>query len=215
MLVERLYMYSFKPVYLIFDQFEEIFTLGEPEEQREFFQFLADIHASTLQIKIVLSLREEYLAYFSDFEHIVPYIFYHRMRVEKMQFQALHEVISGTLQANHIDFQAEVPERIIQNLSTAKRQGVDLPYLQVYLDKLYQHSYQNSGAAKPSFTLALVEEVGKLQDIMEDFVSNQIIEIENKTYNQELAWQVLKTLITSEGTKKPVNFQEILEALEE
>ena len=70
--IQVLYLYNFIPIYLIFDQFEEIFIFGSEAEQLEFFDFLHRILKSQLPVKILLSMREEYLAYLSSFEKQVP-----------------------------------------------------------------------------------------------------------------------------------------------
>ena len=63
-LLDTLYLFTFKPIYLVFDQFEEIFTLGThcrtggvfPRTLRMLQR--ADAH----KVKIVLVMREEYFA---------------------------------------------------------------------------------------------------------------------------------------------------------
>ncbi len=56
-----IYRKHFKPVYLIFDQFEELYVLGSKEEQRNFIQNVKEILKAEQPVKIIIAIREEYL----------------------------------------------------------------------------------------------------------------------------------------------------------
>ena len=66
--IRSLYLDHLRPVYLIFDQFEELFILGSKDEQQQFFATVAAILASDVSCKIIISLREEYLGSLYPFE---------------------------------------------------------------------------------------------------------------------------------------------------
>ena len=93
--IQSLYLDFFKPIYLIFDQFEELFILGTPGEQKEFFETIAGLLNSAnggghqrVSCKIIFAMREEYIAWLYDFEKIVPGLFDFRIRVEPMPGRA-------------------------------------------------------------------------------------------------------------------------------
>ncbi|NJS15786.1 MAG: ATP-binding protein [Sphingopyxis sp.] len=46
--VQSLYLDYLRPVYLIFDQFEELFIMGSADEQRRFFETVAAVLTSTI-----------------------------------------------------------------------------------------------------------------------------------------------------------------------
>ncbi|MEL7341414.1 MAG: hypothetical protein AAGM67_13115, partial [Bacteroidota bacterium] len=212
--LQMLYLYNFIPVYLIFDQFEELFIFGDQEEQRAFFHFVERILSSDLPVKILLSMREEYIAFLSDFERQVPSLFEHRIRVEKMVRVNLTEVIEGTAQA--YDIALLEPERtvdaIIDNLSDKK--GVDLTNLQVYLDRLYRNDLKrNPDAPQRSFDPDLVADVGELKDVLGDFLDEQTALLESEIGKEQVPIDVLFSLVTDDGTKraqKPANITEAL-----
>ena len=52
----------YRPVYLIFDQFEELFILGTKDEQLKCIANIKAILDTHLQCKIILIMREEYIA---------------------------------------------------------------------------------------------------------------------------------------------------------
>jgi AAA+ ATPase superfamily predicted ATPase len=59
--IKSVYQKSFRPVYLIFDQFEELFILGSKAEQELFLKTVQDILQSEQPVKLIFSIREEYL----------------------------------------------------------------------------------------------------------------------------------------------------------
>lgn len=141
--VESIFLDYFKPVFLIFDQFEELFIsgMGRPAEREEFIRQIAELVQADLKCKIIFVMREEYLAKLYEFEKVIPELFNFRLRVEPMKYADAYQVIERTCQ--HFDIDIDEPERaieqIINNISEGKS-GVQLSYLQIYLDKLYQNA---------------------------------------------------------------------------
>jgi AAA+ ATPase superfamily predicted ATPase len=139
--VESLFLDYFKPIYLIFDQFEELYILGDEKERAHFIQQIAELVESDLNCKIIIVMREEYIAQLYDFEKQVPQLFEKRLRVEPMNFTNVATVIKGTTSQFNIllEDQEDTIQRIIENISDQKS-GVQLSYLQVYLDRLYREA---------------------------------------------------------------------------
>ncbi|MBC6950453.1 ATP-binding protein, partial [candidate division KSB1 bacterium] len=170
--IQSLYLDHLRPIYLIFDQFEEIFILGSPEEQQTFIRTIAALLKSDLACKIIIVMREEYIAMLYNFEKAVPSLFNKRFRVEPMNLQNVQQVITGTTAAFGLQFEAgeATVQQIIDNLSDG-RAGVQLSYLQVYLDKLYRKAAaeQNGGVGGSQtpivFTERLVRQTGALGDV--------------------------------------------------
>ncbi|MEM6347598.1 MAG: hypothetical protein AAF927_27170 [Bacteroidota bacterium] len=201
--LQMLYLYNFIPVYLIFDQFEELFIFGGEEEQRDFFHFVERILKSDLPVKILLSMREEYIAFLSDFERQVPSLFEHRIRVEKMVRTNLTEVIEGTAKAYGIGLlePEKTADAIIDNINDKK--GVDLTNLQVYLDRLYRTDRQrNPEAPMVQFDPELVKQVGELKDVLGDFLDEQLGILEGELGKEQIPLDVLFSLVTDDGTKR-------------
>lgn len=131
-LIRELFNLSYVPIYLILDQFEEIFTLGDRKEQDAFFETLGslDLFSEDLFCKILLVSREEYIAHFYRYESSLPFLFENRFRVEKMREEQLLSVVNGTLTApyeGYPRFEVEVgtPKQILDNVAD-KRGEVDL-----------------------------------------------------------------------------------------
>lgn len=219
--VKSLYLDYFKPVYLIFDQFEELFIIGTKEEQIQFFDEIRELLDEGLQCKIVISMREEYIAYLSDYEMVIPALFDNRQRIEKMSTLQVQEVINGTMDAFNIKMnpQQEVVDLIIQKLRDPK-QGIELSSLQVYLDSVYRKAIETKTTPddKLIFTPDLIKKTGKFEDVLSGFLEEQIIIIENELIAKGskvigIPKLVLFSLVTEEGTKKAMETQELHQQL--
>lgn len=222
-LVRELYMVYYRPVYLIFDQFEELYIMGSKEEQEQFHKTISNLLQSGLQCKILIIIREEYLAYLSEFEKMVPPLYDNRLRIEKMNDKNLVRVITGTLRWGGI--QLKEPKRtvsaILHNLRD-KREGIDLTNLQVYLDRLFNKDVERQGGGNPDqiiFDPALVDMVGEMENVLSDFIDNEMSQIEGGLRNQGvnkpegIPLEVLYTLVTEDGTKRNMNVSQILDNL--
>lgn len=220
--VHSIYLDYFKPIYLIFDQFEEIFILGEEEEQQIFFEELSKLLASNTHCKVIISMREEYIAHLSDYEYIIPSLFDNRLRVEQMSTKNLREVIIGTAEAFDIEIKnsVETADLIIQNLRD-KRHGIDLANLQVYLDRLYQLDLERRGEDKRPirFDKELVEKTGELEDVLSHFLDEQLRKVEAELEEQlnvrqkGIPLDVLFALVTDNGTKKVLEIESLKQGL--
>ncbi len=238
-LLEALYNKYFKPIYLIFDQLEELYTQGTAAEQTAFYVRLKTVLASGLQVKIILSIREEWIASLNQLERVLPTLFENRLRVERMNDYNIGKVIAGTIRtAEKVEIIDNV--RIIQpvkitlvepvktvmlimeNLRDA-REGIDLTNLQVYIDRLYRRDLARQGLQDWSdvatFDPELVANVGEMKAVLSDFIDETIDEIEYglkllglRNY-RGIPLEILFTLVTTDGTKQSRTPASILDAL--
>ena len=238
--VDLLFLDYFKPIYLIFDQFEELFIFGEKPEQEQFYQTLKKLlNTEGLHVKVIISIREEWIAYLNDFEKIIPYLFDNRLRVEKMSHDNLCHVIEGTLTHAKIDINPldETIELILNNIHD-KKSGIELTNLQVYLDRVYRVASDSSepitsdlsepvsadlSANKHAiFTPSVVNQVGAMDNVLSDFLDEEMSHIETRLTTERnikqakgLPMEILFALVSNDGTKKPSLIDEIVENLPE
>jgi hypothetical protein len=103
---------------VIFDQFEEIFTL-RPElidQRREFFEQLGDCLATHPQLSLLLSMREDYLADLEEYSALLPDRLRARMRLERLgEASALEAIREPAAQAG-LPFAAGTAEELVDNL---------------------------------------------------------------------------------------------------
>jgi len=136
-MVQSIYLDHFKPLFLVFDQFEELYILGNEEERTLFINTISELLELDIPLKIIFSMREEYIARLYDFEQKVPNLFKNRFRIDPMDRETVASVIRGL--AGHFNIILEDEEvtinKITDNISSAGH--IQLSYLQVYLDYLY------------------------------------------------------------------------------
>ena len=203
-----------KPIFLIFDQFEELFILGTKEEQEKFYDTIAEILDTEAYTRIIFIMREESIAQLSAFEKVVPFLFEKRLRVEPMSRLKTEEVITQTCAKFDIALEDEqVPTQIIEVLGEGKAR-VELTYLQVFLDQLFQEAAQDN-LDQITFDSKLIQKVGSIEDVLGDFLDRQTGSIQGRFAqnfpNAPLAsvQKVLSAFVTLEGTKRPMTKSDV------
>ncbi len=213
-ILKSVYLDHFKPIYLIFDQFEELFIFGSKAEREEFIDIVKAIMDADVQCKMLFSIREEYLANITEFERKVPGIMQNRMRVEKMSRSHAMEVIEGPCRVHGIELEEGFAEALMSKL-VPEGNEVELTYLQVYLDKVFKEASgvrtQAPGGTKSqdiSFMLADLEKLGNVSDLLGSFLEDQIVQLEDP----ESGLAVLKSFVSLRGTKRQITHEEVLES---
>jgi hypothetical protein len=220
--IEQLFWTRYIPVYLILDQFEELFIQGDPVlEQKPFFLELSRLLQSEAFCRVILVIREEYLAWLSDFESVIPELFDNRLRIEKMSERMLRQVIEGTLTAKEFNIElreADLTTDLIIHHIRNERREVDLTELQVYLDHLYRRAGEHNG--RRIFDPELVKKTGEMKNVLTVFIEEQLEMLEQKIKNQfgltnprGIPLEILFTLVTNEMTKRAKSRDEILRDL--
>ncbi|MDH3649723.1 MAG: ATP-binding protein [Saprospiraceae bacterium] len=213
----------FRPVYLIFDQFEELFIMGTEEEQNEFMYSLRDLLNSNLSCKVILVMREEFIGHLYPFESLIPNLFDFRLRVEQMHAAKVKDVVRSSFHKFNLHFDGDEEDSLqmmIDNISDPKH-GIALPYLQVYLDRLYLTDYKRTYGDQPQdeqhpeliIEKHEIESFGTIENVLESFLDEQVINIQ-KNLKEEIkklpdnyVKEILDAFVTDSGTKRPINYQ--------
>ncbi len=192
---------------LIFDQFEEFFFIyNDPSNRRKFYEFLRDC-LDIPYIKVILSLREDYLHYLLECNNRLA------------NFDVINNNILDKDILYHLDnFSLEDAKLIIQNL-TQKSQVVLEPSL---IDELVKDLARNLGEVRP-IELQVVgaqlqtEKITKLEQYQqhgpkEYFVGRFLEEIVKDcgSDNEQIAKLVLY-LLTDENNTRPLKTRADLE----
>ena len=204
-IVSNVFLDHFKPIYLVFDQFEELFIFGYKEEWIRFIRAVRYLMDTDLDVHFVFIIRGEYLEFLSEFEEIIPEFFDNRVRIEKMTRAMARESITGPSELFSISLDKNFEENLLKKLSPDKTQ-IELTFLQVILDKIYQSAKARTDENEAiSFTNEDIEQVGQIGDILAEFVDEQLF----KMPDSKAALTVLKGFVSLEGTKTQRNLEEI------
>lgn len=211
----------YRPVYLILDQFEELFILGDKDEQLACMANIKSVLDANLPCTIILIMREEYIGRLYPYEQTIPALFDHRFRVEAMGPMQVKEVISKSFETFNV--QVEAPEDasiqlILDNISNENNE-IALPYLQVYLDILYREEFKRTFGDKEvterypllPLTREDISMAGKIDDVLNKFLDEQEVNIYNAMrskypeFEREFISDILDIFVTEEGTKRPLS----------
>ncbi len=217
-LIKSVYLNNFKPIYLIFDQFEELYILGNKDEQKKFIDSIKEILHAGQPVKVIISIREEYLGHLFEFEKEVPQLLHKKLRVEPMGLDKVKTVIKNIAQAKHSVVSIEPgAEEIIAESIFEKLRGeentfsIQLPYLQVFLDRLYQDiTHDPTQKSEAKFTMAAINKMPGIGDVLRNFLDEQVLIAANDLKQKpEDIWKILSPFVTLEGTKKPLSAEEL------
>lgn len=218
--IDAIYLKNFKPIYLIFDQFEELFIFGDNAEQQEFYQNIKTILSSEQQVKVILLIREEYLGNLYEFERVIPQLLRKKIRIEPMTIEKVTDIVMGIARAKNQLItikpgeEREFAEKVFDCLKGGEnRITIDLPYLQVLFDKLYiSITHDESRTTPAEFSLASLENIGGIGDILRNMLDEQVAEVVGKlNLPADSVWKFLSAFVSLEGTKDPKTFKEVVE----
>ncbi|HYI09916.1 MAG TPA: ATP-binding protein [Thermoanaerobaculia bacterium] len=96
-----------KRLALMFDAFEEIFTLDPADDgaKRDFFVLLGDI-LKKLDVWAVFAMREEFIARLDEYEHLIPSRLKSRLRLSLLAREQAIEVMRRSAADQKVDFLA-------------------------------------------------------------------------------------------------------------
>ncbi len=225
--LKTIYQKSFRPIYLIFDQFEEIFILGHKPEQKQFISTVKDILKSNQPVKLIFSIREEYLGHLFEFEKEVPQLLQKKLRIEAMNLDKVTQVIVGatSFQDSNISIKTGEQQLIAQGIfekikGSEKSLTIQLPFLQVFLDKFYLKITDDQNRIQQAeFSMEKLNEMDTIGNILIDFLEDRVKDISSalkKTYatlSSVLIWKILSPFATLDGTKEPINKINLYERL--
>lgn len=225
--IEAAYLHSFLPIYLIFDQFEELYLLGSKKEQTQFIKVVKEILTVDQPVKMIFVIREEFLGYLYEFEKAVPELMKKKLRVEAMNQEKVRQVIKGVSEykISNVSIQAGEGDLIAEGIFNKikgkdKTLTIQLPYLQMLLDKLYLNITNDKTRVKEAvFTSEALNKIGDIGDVMIDFLEEQASDIRSNLSTihgyvpLEDIWKILSHFVTLEGTKEPTKKDDLYDHL--
>jgi len=209
--VKSLYLDHYKPIYFIFDQFEELFIFGSKEEKSLFVRVIKILVDSDIQCRFIFVMREEYMANVTEFERHIPEFFSNRVRIENMDHSNAVQAVKGPCKVFNINIEEGFPEELIKNLSPDSP-DIELTYLQVFLDKIYRLAVEEQADNKSdkqeiSLTIDKLKKIGNVSDLLGTFLNEQISMLDDP----DTALAVLKSFVSVRGTKRQMSLDDVKE----
>ncbi|NET90831.1 MAG: hypothetical protein F6K45_22530 [Kamptonema sp. SIO1D9] len=202
-------------IVLIFDQFEEFFFVySEPAQRREFFQFLREC-LNLPFVKVILSLREDYIAYLLEGERL--------MSKDNSDSHLLDDILRKSNRFYLGNFTAEEAREIIHNLTAQTKFTLEPALIQQIVNDLAADSgevlpieMQIVGAQLQTAGITTLEKYQELgtnpkAKLVDGYLANIVQDCGEK--NQETAELVLY-LLTDENNTRPLKTKaELISAL--
>ncbi|HEY9902537.1 MAG TPA: hypothetical protein V6D43_08925 [Candidatus Sericytochromatia bacterium] len=183
---------------LIFDQFEEFFFIGSHQSQRaSFYEFLKNC-LNLPFVKVIFSLREDYLHYLLEIEQFDIEVIDNNILDKKIRYSLgnfslkdAHSVIQNLTQRAHFSLEPALIDKLVEDLASGL--GAVRPIeLQVVGAQLQ---------AENITTLTQYEQSGPKQRLVERFLEKVIKDCGSE--NESSAWIVL-FLLTDENDNRPL-----------
>jgi WD40 repeat protein len=206
--IHSIYLDHFKPVYLIFDQFEELFVFGSHEERANLVKLIKEVVESELHCRVIFIIREEFLAGLSEFEEEIPGIFSNRFRVEKMKRASALQAIEGPCKVNDIETEQGFTEELVSKLCPSGYE-IELTYLQIYLDRIFNiTAAENRTGDSLIFSKEVLAKAGTVSDLLGQFLDEQIRAMEDP----DIGMSILKSFVSVQGIRKRMTEADILDS---
>ena len=208
--IQRLFSQRFQPIYLLYDQFEELLISGSQEEKETFFTEIDTLIRYRVPCRVLFIMREEFIGTLSEYEHLCPSIFENRFRLEKMTRGQVEQVIQSILEAEYYEdyFEVEQPEAMATDILSKlpdTRSEIDLSHVQVYLSELWDRALARDGTDDlPVLDQALIQPEDDLKKVLNSFLLKQLKELDS-SFGEGLPLEVLAVMISERNTKLQVN----------
>ena len=194
-----------KRVVLIVDQLEELFQLPYEIQQSFIKQLAMCVNERTrLDIRVVLSVRDDFFAELDNFKEYLPHIFTNVFRLQDLSESAAVEAIVQPLGYFKAKYEDELVELLIKDLRT---EGAIAPaQLQIVCSRLYEKF-----AGKINITVEDYRSLGEARVILGVYLG-EVLEKLNRP-SRKVAQQILQALVSSRKSKKILSEADIARSL--
>jgi hypothetical protein len=202
-----------KTIVLIFDQFEE-FLNTHPQHLDLIKKEIGDlVRAGNIDIRILISLRQEFLASLEPFHQEILNLFQSTYLLQNLDDEAIKKVIQEPAYLfNKYTYEEELVKALIdENFLRSKTSldapgarftGVDLFMLQIVLVTLWEQAWEKENP----ITYALYENLGKAEKIIKTYVETLM---PTQWSDQLLTAKLLKHLAPPSGMKMSYSAEDL------
>jgi hypothetical protein len=193
---------------IILDQFEEFFIRLSPEFRAAFIAELGTLcDAHDVPVKVVLSLREDWLASVEEIENRIPEVFRIKMRLLPLTRDQALQAITAPVERLGVSYQPALVERLLEDLTGEGDRAIMPPQLQLVCGALYDGLEPD----ERQITLTAYEGLGGARGVLRQYLEDELARLGSA--ERALARETLEELVTSQGTKAVKASHELAVAL--
>lgn len=187
------------PLVFVVDQFEEFFVRfrDAPAVRGEFIKHLAEIAQLPVDLRLVFSLREDYLAELDDLVPALPLLSENRYRLLPLTAYGARQAITKPLHARAVTFDPLVVSSLLDQLAEF---GFDPIMLQIVCFEAYQAASRRS-SGRVEVAKADLEQIGGVRGIFRRYLS-EVAALCTSDEQRLLLQMVLHALMSRERTKR-------------
>jgi GTPase SAR1 family protein len=209
-LIRKIYLKHFKPIFLVFDQLEELFVFGNNDEIQGFIGTIKDILNNDIQCKIILVLREEYHGHLKILQDSGVPVFKASLKIEPMSIPDATDSIAKLLDK----FNIRTPDgdhlgcaaRIASDCATEGR--VDLANLQVYLFWTWEKAAEKAEPGEDiAFTQSILREIGEGKNMLARYLNSVVEKVSRGKAGG--VWYLLQYFVSKSQTKQPLRLDDL------
>ncbi|MBX9258005.1 caspase family protein [Desmonostoc muscorum CCALA 125] len=200
--------------YLLFiDQFEEIFTLCQDDEERQAFIRLVakEVKTAERQTRIILTIRGDFLNRCADYLEIITLINSFpptSFIVPPMSFTELEEAIEKPAKLHGVNFEHSLVSQIITDV--VNRPGA-LPILQYALKELWRVCIEEAESPEPLLTCKGYEEIGGVKGALDKraTILYESLTTIDQTFVRRLFMELVQLGETGEVTRRRASWERL------
>ncbi len=186
---------------IILDNVHELFLKVSAPARAEFISQLGKLVADeSIDARVVLSIREEYLGELYELQDQVPTVMHNMLRLHKLTREQAEDAIVKPAANFGKNLERELVEQILEDLD---REGVMPHQLQIVCHRLMEEV----GPIRRHVSLALYRRLGGARRIIDEFLPHSLSKL--TAADRRLAWSILRNLAEASETLAAVPLSEL------
>ncbi|MCD6352259.1 MAG: PQQ-binding-like beta-propeller repeat protein [Armatimonadetes bacterium] len=194
-----------RPV-LLCDSVHEVFVKLSSKAREELVGQIAQVceTAEETGARVVLSLREDYLAELYEITDALPDVFHHMLRLRKFTREQAEEAIEKPAANFGLQFDKELVEQMLEDLD---REGILPAHLQIVCHGLLELA----GPTRRYIGPMLYQRLNGARKYLDAYISRMLSQLSGG--DRRLAWQILQKLATASETLASVPAEELMASI--
>lgn len=198
------------PVVLAIDQFEQLLENSDEAERETAVSLLHQLHTNPdLNLKLVFSLREDYLGRLESLRDHFPNLLDVTFRLERLGSDAARDAIIQPAAAFGVAWEPRLVTALLHDLGDGN--GINPPQLQVVCAELYEYAQQQAKASGQPLTQIRYDDfaaLGRTANILGGYIDKSVNALPEGEW--PLARLLLGALVSSSGVKQRLPLAELL-----